>query len=144
MGSERVSVTGSAAGWPPRWPAAGPPPGAGQLVRETRAQRGDRERRWLPEVKLDLRDGALDPEYWLANCHGFLVDSESGRDMGVVEDVELEHSSGRALALVVASGWFGRRRQTVPVEHVQTIFPRERRLVVTDPAGAPGVPPKRV
>jgi sporulation protein YlmC with PRC-barrel domain len=141
MGSERISVTAVGR---PRWRAVGLPSGAEQLVHKTRAQRGDRERRWLTEVKIDLRDGTLDPEYWLSNCHGFLVDSESGRDMGVVEDVELERSSGRALALVVASGWFGRRVQTVPVAHVQTIFPRERRLVVMDPAGPPDVPPERV
>jgi uncharacterized protein YrrD len=87
----------------------------------------------LIEVDVDLRGANLDPEYWLANCHGFLVDSELGRDIGVVEDVVLEPSSGRAFTLVVASGWFGRRLRTIPVVDVQRIIPSEERLVVRDP-----------
>jgi sporulation protein YlmC with PRC-barrel domain len=97
------------------------------------AEPDDREADWLVEVEVDLRGSNLDPEYWLSNCHGFLVDSELGRDIGVVNDIHLEPSSGRAVALVVASGWFGRRLRTIPVSDVLRIIPSEERLVVRDP-----------
>jgi hypothetical protein len=44
--------------------------------------------RWLIELEIDLQGMTLDPEYWLSNCHGFLVDSEA-EEIGVVDDVEL-------------------------------------------------------
>jgi hypothetical protein len=50
----------------------------------------------------------------------------------------LERGSGRAIALVVARGWFGRHLQTIPVAEVRTIFPSEERLVVSDPGPPPG------
>jgi sporulation protein YlmC with PRC-barrel domain len=100
---------------------------------EESAQRGRRGQGWLIEFELDLRGANLDPEYWLSNCHGFLVDSELGKEIGVVDDVELEPASGRAVALVVASGWFGRRLRTIPVSDVLRIIPSEERLVVRDP-----------
>jgi hypothetical protein len=107
------------------------------------AEPDDREADWLVEVEVDLRGSNLDPEYWLSNCHGFLVDSELGRDVGVVDDVELEPASGRAAALVVASGWFGRRLCTIPVSRVLRIVPSEKRLVVRDPERADDVRPER-
>jgi sporulation protein YlmC with PRC-barrel domain len=75
---------------------------------------------------------SLDLEYWLANCHDFLVDSEDGEEIGVVDDVELEHGSGHPVALLVACGWFGRHVRPIPVEHVRAIFPGEMRVVVRD------------
>jgi sporulation protein YlmC with PRC-barrel domain len=120
-----------------RWRPAHPPSGAERFVLDTRrgsgAEPDDREADWLVEVEVDLRGSNLDPEYWLSNCHGFLVDSELGRDIGVVNDIHLEPSSGRAVALVVASGWFGRRLRTIPVSDVLRIIPSEERLVVRDP-----------
>ena len=104
---------------------------------------GDRERHWLIELEVDLRGTNLDPEDWLSNCHGFLVDSESGEEIGVVDDVELEPGSGRAASLVVASGWFGRHVQTIAVADVQTIVPCEERLVVSDPTGRADPEPRR-
>jgi sporulation protein YlmC with PRC-barrel domain len=111
--------------------------------RESGAERDAGARDWLVEVELHVRGTNLDPEYWLSNCHGFLVDSELGRDVGVVDDVELEPASRRAAALVVASGWFGRRLCTIPVSRVLRIIPSEKRLVVGDPERADDVRPER-
>jgi uncharacterized protein YrrD len=92
----------------------------------------------LVEVEVDLDEVNLDPEYWLGHCHGFLVDSESGEGVGVVDDVELAPGSDRAVVLVVASGWFGRRVRRIAVADVQAIIPSERRLIVTDAPRTPG------
>lgn len=111
-----------------------------RVVAETSGPPGrEPERRWLVEVEVDLGGVNLDAEYWLSHCHGFLVDSESGEGVGVVDDVELGSGSDRVVALVVASGWFGRHVRTIAVADVQAIVPNERRLVVKDaarPAGA--------
>jgi hypothetical protein len=69
----------------------------------------------------------LDADYWLGNCHGFLVDSPSG-EVGVVEDVYQGRRGPRLL--VVASGWFGRSLGLVRVEDVAAIYPDEERLVL--------------
>lgn len=54
--------------------------------------------------------------------------------MGVVDDVELAPGSDQAVALVVASGWFGRHIRKIAAADVQAILPSERRLVVKDVA----------
>jgi hypothetical protein len=46
----------------------------------------------------------------------------------VVEAIETV-PDGAVSALVVAGGWFGRRRLRVPVEAIETILPAERRIV---------------
>lgn len=122
--------------------SADPPSGAQRLLAEVNGQAGtepgDPERRWLIELAVDLRGTNLDPEYWLSHCEGFFVDSEAGKEIGVVDEVQSEHGSGRPIALVVAHGWFGRRVQTIPVAEVRAIVPSEERLVVADrthPAG---------
>jgi sporulation protein YlmC with PRC-barrel domain len=128
------------------WRRAHPPSGAEtfplQPPGQPRPRREDGSEEWLIEVELDLRGAKLDPEYWLSNCEGFLVDSELGREVGVVDDVELEPATGRVAALVVVSGWFGRRVRTIPASHVRRIIPSEERLVVSD-ADANGVPQRR-
>lgn len=88
--------------------------------------------RWLVEVEVDLEGVTLDPEYWLRHCQGFLVDSEAGEELGVVDDVELSRDSERAVALVVVSGWFGRHAEMIDVADVQAIVPSQRRLIVQD------------
>ena len=143
MSTESVSVVIRAEGRNvARRRSTHPPSGAHRLLAEVSGQSGteerDPERRWVVELAVDLRGTNLDPEYWLSHCEGFIVDSESGEEIGVVEEVELERGSGRAIALVVARGWFGRHRQTIPVAEVRTIFPSEERLVVSDPGPPPG------
>jgi hypothetical protein len=51
---------------------------------------------WVVEVEANLAGVKLEAEYWLRHCHGFLVDSESGEDVGVVDDVALgsDHAAG--------------------------------------------------
>lgn len=69
-------------------------------------------------------------ESWLAHSHGFLVDSLDGKPVGVVDEVEIDPRSGLARALHVSTGWFGRRRLTIPATAVKRILPRERRLYI--------------
>ena len=69
----------------------------------------------------------VDPEALLLQSHGFLVDAIPDEPIGVVDDV-LVDEQGRAQALVVRSGWFGRRRFTVSVDDVAEISPGSRRL----------------
>jgi hypothetical protein len=97
----------------------------------------------LVEVEVDLRGVNLDAEYWLNHCHGFLVDSESGEGVGVVDDVELASGSDRAVVLIVVSGRFGRHIRRTAVADVQAIVPSERRLVVTDAPRTAGVRRRR-
>lgn len=70
-----------------------------------------------------------DPEAVLSTAHGFLVDRLDGREFGVVDDVETA-PDGTVTALVVAGGWFGRRRSRIAMDEIETIIPAERRIVV--------------
>jgi sporulation protein YlmC with PRC-barrel domain len=139
MKSERISVVIRAKGrarGTARRAGSDRPSGAervdGETISWARGESGNGDSRWLIEMDVDLRGMNLDPEYWLCNCHDFLVDSEAGEEIGVVDDVELEQGSGRAVALVVAVGWFGRHVRKISVGDVQAIVPSEERLVVTD------------
>ena len=84
-------------------------------------------RAWFVDV--ELRAPGVDPEELLAACDGFLVDDASGRRIGVVERVETD-AGGVATALIVAVGWFGRRSLRVTVDAVDSLLPRERRVVL--------------
>jgi PRC-barrel domain len=72
--------------------------------------------------------------YWLRHCHGYRVDSRSGR-IGIVEDVLYGAEHDRPAALAVRGGLLGRRLELVPVEEVDAIHPQRKRLVVRTPAG---------
>ena len=89
------------------------------------------------EVDAGHREGSLDADYWLRHCQGFLVDSESGAEVGVVDDVELASDSDETVSLVVASGWFGRHTRKIAVADVLAILTSERRLIVSDNAARP-------
>ncbi|HEV3478669.1 MAG TPA: PRC-barrel domain-containing protein [Gaiellaceae bacterium] len=67
----------------------------------------------------------------LRSSHDFLVDSVDGREIGVVDEVEVDVNTGRVRAIDVCSGWFGRRRSTIPVEAIVAVYPGLRRLVVS-------------
>ena len=69
----------------------------------------------------------IDPEGLLLKSHGFLVDEIPDHPVGVVDDV-LVDEHGHPEALVVASGWFGRRRLRVPIVDVAEICAGDRRL----------------
>jgi hypothetical protein len=88
------------------------------------------DRAWLLEVEVELP--AIDPERVLAECEAFLVDARDGRQIGVVDRVERAGRAGRASALLIAAGWFGRRRLRVEAEAVEALVPEERRVIVDE------------
>jgi hypothetical protein len=96
-------------------------------------ERSDHERlgtrAWTLEVELDFDPTAL-ADYWLSHSHAFLVETHAGDDVGVVDDVRLDSTTGKAVAIEVAAGWFGRRRFTLPATRVSVILPHERRLLI--------------
>lgn len=100
-------------------------PGTVRVRRRLPAEGGTRP--WLLELEIEVT--IPDPEEILAACEGFLVDDSNGRDVGVVEEVETG-PDGAALSLLVAGGWFGRRRRRIPVDAIETIEPGGRRIVV--------------
>jgi hypothetical protein len=87
---------------------------------------------------------AIDPERVLAECEDFLVDGRDGRRIGVVDRVERSGAAGAASALLVASGWFGRRRLRVDAQAVVALLPQERLVIVDEsrvhPVGRDGRP----
>jgi hypothetical protein len=97
---------------------------------------------WLLEVEVEVP--AIDPERLLAQCEDFLVDGSDGRQIGVVDRVERSGTAGAASALLVAVGWFGRRRLRVDAHAIEALVPEERRLIVDEsrvyPVGRDGRP----
>jgi hypothetical protein len=98
---------------------------------------GEPEDPWRIVVEVDPHGANLDPEACLRRCRDFLVDSESGERIGIVDDVELAAGSNRAVALIVASGWLGRHVHKIDVADVQAIAPTQQRLIVKDAAARP-------
>ena len=88
------------------------------------------DRAWLLEVEVEVP--AIDPEQVLAECEAFLVEGMDGRQIGVVERVERAGTAGRASALLIAAGWFGRRRLRVEAQAVEALVPDERRVIVDE------------
>lgn len=84
-------------------------------------------RAWLPEIGVDVT--IPDPETVLTTSEGFLVDDVDGGEVGVVEEVETA-PDGTVIALVVVSGWFGRRRARIPVDAIDAITLADRRIIV--------------
>lgn len=71
---------------------------------------------------------SLDPEDVLANAHDFCVEDRDG-PLGVVDEIRFGEGAGGG-TLHVATGWFGRRRLTLPFADVEEILPGERKLIV--------------
>lgn len=97
---------------------------------------------WRVEVEIEVPD--VDPEQVLCECEDFLVDGLDGREIGVVDQVETSAATGRASALFVAAGWFGRRRLRIDAHAVMALLPADRRVIVDEsrvyPAGGGGRP----
>jgi uncharacterized protein YrrD len=77
-----------------------------------------------------IQEPQADP-YWLGHCHGFRVD-QNGRRLGVVEDVLYGAEPGRVSALAVRGGLFGTRLDLVPIEAVESIEARSKRIRVSE------------
>jgi hypothetical protein len=70
---------------------------------------------------------------------GYRVETSDGL-VGVL-DGSLRDEQGRARSLVVAQGWFGRRRLEIPLEEVARVDHRGGRIVLVAGAGRPDPPP---
>jgi hypothetical protein len=71
--------------------------------------------------------------YWLAACVGFQVDAGRGR-VGTIEEVRLS-GENEPEALAVRAGLLGRRLLVVPVNEVERIVPRRKRVVLRATTG---------
>jgi hypothetical protein len=65
----------------------------------------------------------------LADCRGFGVFGPSAQ-IGVVEDVRLDHESGRPALLSVRAGLLGDWLVHVPVDEVEEVSRAQRRIVL--------------
>jgi hypothetical protein len=68
-------------------------------------------------------------DYWARNCHGFHVETSSGR-LGIVENVLYGADPDRPAALAVRGGLFGTRVELVPIEQVADLEPRQKRVTL--------------
>jgi len=73
---------------------------------------------------------AFDPTHWLCRCEGSHVESPDG-SVGVVEKVRLWRGPDEQHALVVRTPLVGGGVLTVPVDEVEDVFPRERRITLS-------------
>lgn len=89
---------------------------------------GEEIRRWIEPVVREAAD--------------FLVDTENGAGVGVVEEV-LVDADGAVAQIVVCSGWFGRRRRTFALQDVVSVSPSRRLLVVSEASAARAEPDAR-
>jgi hypothetical protein len=80
------------------------------------------------EQERDPGRESTSPGYWLSQCHGFRVDSKEGR-IGIVEDV-LFGADRRPAALSVRTGLLARKLVLIPVEDVERVIPRARRVLL--------------
>lgn len=71
--------------------------------------------------------------YWLSTCEGFRVDSNDGR-VGVVEEVRFS-SRKQPEALAIRTGLFRIRLRIVPVEEVERVLPRRKRVLLRTATG---------
>jgi hypothetical protein len=81
----------------------------------------------IGDDSLPYTRSVFDRDYWLSHADGFAVDAARGR-VGVVEEVRFGSRIDRPDFLVVRGGRFGRRRLLVPVEDVDQVRPRAKRL----------------
>jgi hypothetical protein len=109
-------------------------------VRLRRAERGGARSSWTAVITVGA-PVLLDPDSVLARADGFLVGDREG-PVGVVDEVASTQADDGG-TIVVACGWFGRRRLTVGFQDVVEIRPVERRLMLRP--GCPAVvgPPCR-
>jgi hypothetical protein len=76
----------------------------------------------------DPRDSAYGRDYWLHRCEGFRVEA-AGREIGTVHGLRFNGSIEPDL-LEVRTGLFGRRVVLIPVEQVEELLPKEKRILL--------------
>ncbi len=69
--------------------------------------------------------------YWLRTCEGFSVESDGGR-VGIVEEVRLSRER-QPKALAVRTGLFRTRLLIVPIDDVEQVVPRNKRVLLRPP-----------
>jgi hypothetical protein len=72
----------------------------------------------------------FDADHWLSQSEGFIVESPSAGRIGIVEGMRFNSRHDRPDELVVRIGRLGRRSITMSVDDVETVLPRERRLIL--------------
>ena len=82
----------------------------------------------MSSVAHDPRHSSLGTDYWLHRCEGFRVESSVGR-IGTVKGVRFQGSM-RPELLEVRAGLLSYRLLLIPVEDVQEILPKQRRILV--------------
>jgi hypothetical protein len=80
-------------------------------------------------------------EQAVSGSGAFLVDTADGTEVGVVDEVVLDHA-GRPVRVEVTCGWFGRRRCSFDIDDIVAAYPLERLLVVLSSAAARGQDPQ--
>ena len=83
-------------------------------------------------LEVEVEVPAVDPERLLTECEEFLVDGRDGLQIGVVDRVERSGREGPASALLIATGWWGRRRFRVDAQAVEALLPGERRVIIDE------------
>jgi hypothetical protein len=82
--------------------------------------------KWRVDLALDA--APMNADYWLAHCHGFLVNAPVV-DVGVVDDVILD-AYGHAEALLVRAGGFRGRDLLLAVDDIVEIVPEDKLIGV--------------
>jgi hypothetical protein len=77
----------------------------------------------------DPRDSSYGQDYWLHRCEGFRVELPD-REVGTVKGLRFRDSIEPEL-LEVRTGLFGRRLLLIPVERVEQILPKQRRIILS-------------
>ena len=72
-----------------------------------------------------------DRDYWLSRCEGFLVESPTGRCLGVVEGLRFDLRIDRPDLLEVEIGRLRRKSLLLPVDEVEYISGDEERIVLS-------------
>jgi hypothetical protein len=72
----------------------------------------------------------FDADYWLSRAEGFAVHSPSLGRVGIVEELHFYSRHDRPDELLVRTGRFGRRSVVVATDDVETVLPREKRLIL--------------
>jgi hypothetical protein len=90
----------------------------------------------MPECEIAEHDvpsygrSVFDADYWLSRAEGFAVESPSAGRVGVVESLRFYSRHDRPDELVVRVGRLGRRLIAIAADDVDSVLPREKRLIL--------------